>query len=527
MFINKKNLKYLLILSSIISGVVAEQSSQKGQTQQQDNTLNSNAEQKNALQNNSEELKTNSQIINHNIGQKSNIQTRNNIVDSNIEKNSNSGVQNNTVEQNNDVKISSNNEEWETCNESELISYRLQNKLQRFLNEFISDINSKNYNDVYYNDFTPFSNHVYQYIRDLINTGIINNVNDIESIWQEILSNTKKKVAKSKNNNKKTINNKINSYKINSIKEIMDYYVSVRLQIIKEQIDGISQIDALNQQEIQRIITEISSQNFIEKEEKEKEINIEINEQNESRLFNIEYNYTGLINIFNWAQELFIEKDANTVIAYIKEQFNFKKQEILQHINNIVNSGIFNKILKQCEIPLFISKIQQIINNLQTFNKNNIINEIQNERINFKNNLDYILFYIRTNNIWSVNYIKSYIKDCLNVIQNNNTISYDKNIFYENLKKVLNTMKNQDNFKLIYKSIIVSFDIENVINKYKENLNIEIPSINNQNYINLGIHDQTNNFFTPIPKNFIKDQPIRKIKKQNKVKTFTLNSKNE
>ena len=70
----------------------------------------------------------------------------------------------------------------------------------------------------------------------------------------------------------------------------------------------------------------------------------------------------------------------------ILEQFNFTKQDIIQHISNIIYSGIFDIQLPQSQIPVLIKNIQQTMDGSQILNIRGIIKKLQNEYNKIKNN---------------------------------------------------------------------------------------------------------------------------------------------
>ena len=170
----------------------------------------------------------------------------------------------------------------------------------------------------------------------------INVSDNIEKIWSEILQENSKKIE----------NNKIQQYQIHSIKEIMQHYVQIQIQYVRECINEILQSNTVD--------------NFTEKWS------------------------TYCKSLQDMGNKL-IENDLNTVLNYSNEQYNFKKKEVMQHctqlcnqyfenaINNVFQSKTWSNFLQQ--YGKFISDICKLKDNkLFKYSLDSMYNQFTNKR---------------------------------------------------------------------------------------------------------------------------------------------------
>ena len=295
----------------------------------------------------------------------------NNVVLSNPNVDNANNTINNVHENISDIAM-----DWEILNIEKIIPY----KLNEILNEYF--MNMKN-EDVYYNDLTPLSVHIYSYVKELIDNGI--KIKEIENVWKGVLQNKQEEILKNNKKNKQIINsNQLTLYNIGSIKDLMNHWVHIKRRLFKEEINSILKIDVSNNEEIQSIKETV--ENDIYSENKTIEIENGIKELNTNKLFGIEKKYNDLLKQLQIIPQYFMPNDANIIVRYILEQFNFTKQDIIQHISNIIYSGIFEIQLPQSQIPVLIENINRTMDGSQTLNIRKIIKTLQNEYNKIKNN---------------------------------------------------------------------------------------------------------------------------------------------
>ena len=521
MFINKKNLKYLLILSSIISGVIAEQPSQKEQIQPQNNTINNNAQissnnveqkidpqlqqQDNVaqvqninqvinttkannttqaqLQNNT--INNNTQAPSNNIKQNNNYQNPNN----NIEQSNNTQPQNNNIKQNNDVKISSNNDVKISSNievKNNNTNNNIQNQKQSNVNQaqsitqqqgnnnqesnkdqmnimsdnkqLLQDPSTNNNQDQVLKDLTKIMNAalimnidkyqekfhalIYLYIKKTMNNSKIS-FEQIDLIWKDLLKNNEQiKIGLERNKDKlkKYYNGEI---KIDSIREIRDYYINV-----------------MYPNSMKNIIDVILNCN-----------NYEVS---------INY-YLRLFESLTICKSKLLENDANKVFEKVfigNKQKMLEQLEKLKKITPDQNISLYGGYpINTTYQPLFLNDFQKQMQNINNINElNEYYNKLNNPEVYMKNleeeasneaknkygiatfndDLNHILYYIKSNNSWALiyfeDYYKSLIKYCkssIKVENITNKLKEEVNKLPEELKIKCNEIINKYTKKII------------------------------------------------------------------------------
>lgn len=322
-------------------------------------------------------------------------------------------VSNLNVQQNNNQTINSNDS--------------INTKLQEILTLVLKGLRQENLSvERIYN---ALSTSVYKYVKQCVENKQINSASDLDNIWKQLINFPQYKEYindfKQKLAEYSTPNDNGQKYSINSISEITAYYVQVKYPT-----------DRIND-----FIKIFSANDWIDFE---------------NRYFNF------ITKLSNISQNI-LQQDIETVTRNIMKQFNNEKIHFAEYFKELQSKQNFNKQysrygLEHNEQPLYMSKLQKNISNAKTISDITNYSYDNVEVEYFDDELDYVLYYIKTENDWAINYITKYINNCINNINNNEEREYNS----IKLGVVLNEINNSK-----YKD-----KYNNIINNYRNSIEI-------------------------------------------------------